>query len=125
MCTMQQLTSSTVSSQSKKASARNAKKHRQLGLEALEDRTCMSCVVSTTNGGHTLNITGDGAVNDVAIEVNDVANTLSVTCDGQVSSYTSSAITKINVDLKGGNDTFWMGLAPGSYNAFTKTASIT
>lgn len=119
------LTSNIVSGQSKKALANNGKNRRRLGIEALEDRSCMSCIVSTTDGGHTLNITGDGAANDVQIAIDDVANTLTVICDGQMSNYTSSAITKIKVDLKGGDDIFWMGLAPGSHNAFTKKAIIT
>jgi hypothetical protein len=121
---MQPIPSTNVSRPAKKDRARGNRR-RPLGVEVLENRTCMSCVVTTTDGGHTLVITGDGSANNVAIEVNDVANTLTVTCDGESSTYTSSSITKLMVDLKGGNDNLWMGLAPGSHNAFTKKAIIT
>lgn len=100
------------------------KNQPRLQLETLEDRMTPSCVVFTSNAGTTLNIVGDNADNDVAIVQNDNLNTLSVMCDGVPHSFSSTGITKINVDLKGGNDDFWYGLANGTNFKFAKQVDL-
>jgi hypothetical protein len=59
-------------------------------------------------------IVGDGAANKVTVTQNDQADTLTVVADGVTKVYRSSQIDQIGVDLKGGSDYFWYGLAAGS-----------
>jgi hypothetical protein len=93
-----------------------------LQVEGLESRWCPSTVKVV--GGHILQVHGDAGNNNVQIVQNDQANTLTVTADGQVSTFSSSQIDKIDVDLKDGNDYFWYGLATGKDFVYSKQAKI-
>lgn len=93
-------------------------------VEHLENRWTPSCVVSTTDGGHTLLITGDGTANHVTITQNDTTNVLEIECDGELDTYASSTITKIVVNLQGDKDWLDWNTAMGTSFKFGKTAVI-
>ena len=69
-------------------------------LEALEDRWCPACTINVV--GHTMLILGDGAANAVNVTHNGAGN-VTATCDS--ASATGTAINKIVIDTRGGNDT--------------------
>jgi hypothetical protein len=103
---------------------RNAPRTR-LALESLENRWTPSCAIFTANAGKTLVIVGDNAANDVTLIQNDNANTLTAVCDGGAPQvFTSTAITKIRVDLQDGHDDLWYGLASGVNFKFAKQADL-
>src|SRR5262245_33371896 len=72
-------------------------------LEALEDRSLLSCTVSIS--GSVLKIEGDGGANSVRITDNGTgaAGNIVVKCDGTTTNV-GPAITEIRVNTKGGND---------------------
>src|SRR5262245_11108620 len=82
-------------------------------LEVLGDRLCPSCTVTASGG--TLTIIGDSGPNMVTVRDNNEADTLEVVCDGTTKPFgPADQIQKIEVDLKGGTDTFRYQLAGGS-----------
>src|SRR4051812_26056917 len=83
-------------------------------LESMEERTVLNCTFSLANAGHTLVITGDNHNNTVSIVQDDVNNKLTVIGDGVTHTYSSSQITKMVINLKGGNDSLSWKLADGS-----------
>lgn len=91
-------------------------------LEALEERSVLSCTTSFAAG--VLTITGDNLANNLEIVQNDTTNTMKVTCDGSVSNFTSSQVSKLNVDLLGGDDYLWYGLATGGTVKFNKDVQL-
>src|SRR5262245_3624869 len=98
-------------------------KPRALQVEALESRWCPSTTVSIVNG-NTLVVRGDSAANKVSIFQNDPANTLTVVADGQTQVFDSQQVTRLDVDLRAGNDDFRWGLAPGTDHLYAKEANI-
>jgi hypothetical protein len=106
-------------------SVSQARRRFQPAMESLEDRWCPSCTVTTADGGHTLIITGDNGANMVVIEQNDTSNKLTVVCDGGAPQvFSSTSITKIKVDLQGGADQLWYGLASASNFKYAKSADL-
>lgn len=99
-----------------------------LQVEALESRWCPSQTTVALIDGHILSITGDDLANTVGIFQNDQANTLDVIDLGgatpRTTSFTSSQIDQIVVDLKGGDDDFRWVLASDTNLTFTKQANI-
>jgi hypothetical protein len=79
-------------------------------LEALEDRQLLSVSVLLQDSGHTLKITGDDAANRVEFIQDDTLNRLTLKINGLEHNFgaplSSSQITKMIVDLKGGNDRY-------------------
>src|SRR5688500_9239555 len=82
-------------------------------VENLEVRQCLSTTVTTIDSGHTLKITGDSAADRVEIRVVETAsNGIQVRYNYQangtysVRRYDPAQISKIDIDLKGGSDTF-------------------
>jgi hypothetical protein len=87
-------------------------------VEALESRRCPSCTVTTADGGHTLVIADASSLfpppsppvkgatdNAVWVYQDDSLDRLSVFCDGSKKGiYSSTATTKVQIDLKGGDD---------------------
>lgn len=95
-------------------------------LEALENRDVPSVTMQTFNNGHTLKISGNGDWENVQIVENQQTGMLDISyyrmpkpnqimelVINQVS-YSSTQITKVMVDLKGGDDFFSYSLAEGS-----------
>src|SRR5439155_5727441 len=80
-------------------------------VEALEDRWCPSCTITTDFTGHALSITGDGATNEVTIIENPITNDLELTCDGSTTHFAADFITRIDAYLKEGNDKFTYQMA--------------
>jgi hypothetical protein len=91
--------------------------HRiRLNLETLEDRTCPSISTSLLDQGHTLVINGDNQGDHVWLTQNDDRDELLLYWfpnDGQIhpqvvqeSVFQSSAIQKVVLNLRGGDDTF-------------------
>ena len=80
-------------------------------LEALESRWCPTAV-SFVNG--TLTLTGDDTANTVSLRPDDANNTLRLDYDVTIggtkflltTSFASDAVKEVQVDLKGGSDTF-------------------
>lgn len=106
------------------ASKRSLQKKSMLQIEDLESRWCPSCTVATVDGGHTLVIKGDNTNNIVSLVQNDTTNKLKVVCDGQTTIFSSNQITKIKVDLKGGDDKFGYDLAAGTSYSYGKDINI-
>ncbi len=79
------------------------------------------------SGGKTLRVKGHNTADDVTIAIDDSGANRIYVYDGDdlVASYASSPITKIQLMLKGGDDTFWVGLAPGASHKFNKTIDLT
>lgn len=89
---------------------------RPLTVEALEDRNLLAVTASLLDGGHTLKLVGDNASELVWITQNDAADEIAfawqpkvngasliaMPVQGQV--YKSSDITRVIVNLKGGDD---------------------
>jgi len=75
------------------------------GLEALEDRWCPTSVHLS---GSTLEIDGNSQANRVSIWQNDALNLIRVQYDSngttQTASYSSSQVSRIEIELEGGND---------------------
>src|SRR5262245_39758516 len=85
-----------------------------LHIETLEGRDCPSTTVLFDNAAHPLTITGHNKANVDKVVHNDNANEVHVLHDGQDEVFSSSAIDKIVVDLKGGNDSFTQTLQEGT-----------
>ncbi|HXG12181.1 MAG TPA: hypothetical protein VNK04_20675 [Gemmataceae bacterium] len=83
-------------------------------LETLENRWCPSCLITTIDGGHTVKIVGDNQANVVSIKDDAGASDLEVKCDGMKKNFNTDDISKIIVDLKGGDDQFTYELGGGS-----------
>lgn len=96
-------------------------------FEALENRDVPSVTLQTLDNGHTLKITGTGAWENVQIVENQLTGMLDVTyfktprpnsatiqTVNQLS-FSNTEVTKVIVDLKGGNDSFSYSLAEGSH----------
>jgi hypothetical protein len=79
-------------------------------LDHLENRLTPTTFVNLSQGGHTLNITGDNHANTVDIQQDDTNNQLTVVADGHTVQFDSDQITNIKVNLKGGDDQFSYGL---------------
>ena len=77
-------------------------------------------------GGKVLKITGDNSNDDVEVLIDDSgANRVYVYDHGSyVGSFTSHALTKIQIVLKGGDDQFFVGLPPGASHKFTKDIDL-
>jgi hypothetical protein len=95
-----------------------------LGVEALEERWCPSTTVVFDNNTDTLTITGDAAANKVTLRQDDVANQLHVLHDGIDETFSSSAVSKVVVDLKAGNDSFTHTLQEGTNLSYPRTLQI-
>jgi len=82
--------------------------------------------VALTSGGKTLRVIGNGAANDVTIAIDDNGADLVHVYDGNtlLGSYTSHSMTRIQILLKGGDDTFFVGLEPGSSHKFDKKIDL-
>jgi hypothetical protein len=76
------------------------------------------------SNGNTLVIRGDAAANVVSITQNDPANTLTIVADGVTQVFDSTQITRLDVDLKAGDDHFFWDLATGKDFFRSKEASI-
>ena len=95
-------------------------------LENLEARDVPSVTLQSLNNGHTLRITGTADWENVQIVQDDQTNTLEVSYflmpkPNQImelmvyqAHYSSDAITKIQIDLGAGNDSFSYSLADGA-----------
>lgn len=99
-----------------------------LQVEALEARWCLSQTTVALIDGHVLSITGDNLANNVEIVQNDETDMLTVTDRGgavvQTTSFNSSQIDKVVVDLQGGNDIFKYVLANDTNFTFAKQLNI-
>src|SRR5262245_5322221 len=91
------------------------------GVENLETRWCPSTTVGISNG-NTLVVRGDDAANELGILQNDEANTLTVSADGQTRVFDSQQVTRIDVELRGGDDVFGWVLQGDYFHA--KEASV-
>lgn len=76
--------------------------------------------------GSTLKVTGNNSANDVDVMIDDTdANKVFVYSDNNlIGAYTSHTITKININLKGGDDTYFVGLVSGESHKFTKKIDL-
>lgn len=76
--------------------------------------------------GSTLKVTGNNKANDVDVLIDDTdANRVFVYSDNNlIGSYTSHTITTININLKGGDDTYFVGLVSGESHKFTKKIDL-
>lgn len=92
----------------------------RLALESLEDRQCLSVTIDTIDAGHTLRVLGDDVANTVTITQDDDHNKITVVVGSQTKTFTSSQITKVVIDLKGGNDNLTYRLGGGSDFQFGK-----
>jgi hypothetical protein len=86
--------------------------NRRPGFEVLEDRNCPACLVELA--GTTLQITGDGAANDISIFY--FPGELSIMCDGMATSVTAP-VKKVVVQAGGGNDSVYTELYPDGQDA--------
>src|SRR3954471_17548337 len=92
----------------------------RLNAERLEPRDCPACVVY--QAGRTVHVLGDGTANTVVI--NEVPTSpvpphlpggLRVTADGVLSEFPASAVVRLDVQTRGGDDvvTYRSVVAPG------------
>ena len=85
----------------------HAQQDDQAGLRGLK-QDCQSSTASLT--GHTLNIVGDASANQVTVVFRDGVNDLEVHADGAVGHFSSMQVKKLNINLKGGDDSLIMQL---------------
>lgn len=83
-----------------------------LRVESLEERRCLSADAVLDAG--VLTITGDGGADDVRIVHDDSANQIQVIHDGVTDTFSSSAVGKIVVNLRGGDDRLTEELEQGT-----------
>src|SRR5262245_25530409 len=98
---------------------RTIKNTARLGIETLERRDCMSATLLDGS----LSIVGNAANNHIVVVQDDAANDIAVVEDGAIKHFNSSAVKKINVDLREGNDTFDFRLG-GEITGFSRTKAI-
>jgi hypothetical protein len=77
------------------------------GFESLESRDCMSATLA--NG--VLSVVATNFIDDVAITLNDEANTITVVENGVTRNFASSDVVNVVVTLKASNDDFAFRLA--------------
>jgi hypothetical protein len=111
-------------------------------LDALEERLCATVSVTTLDAGHTLRIDGDAGVNQVRIQQGDSFDQISIRTDnedftggedlivdgqlvaGHNAVFTSSQITKLDIDLGGEADRFSYKLTGQSDFTNAKTVNL-
>lgn len=80
-------------------------------LENLEDRWCPAATIGFANG--VLTVTGDNNANNVQIVQNDDSNQLTVSADGATQVFDSDDVTKVAINLLGGDDQLTYKLGGG------------
>lgn len=82
--------------------------------------------VTAKKSGSTLFVTGNDEANDVDIKIDDSgSNRIFVYSNGNIiASYASFPIEKIELNLKGGDDKYFVGLMPGASHKFTKQINL-